>query len=463
MSIFDQFIGLNIAYPLANGELKRRLHLDGAASPLVMQDARDAVNALLPHYSNSHSNAHASAHISAQAMAWSQQQILRISGANTDYSFVMQGSGSTAVINNLARRLRPKRQQRSVVFVSAMEHHANDLPHRQQGYDIVHMPLEGDSRRMGAIDLKALRDLFENYKDQVNYVAFSAVSNVTGIINPVAEITAMAHEHGAYSLVDAAQMAAHCPLNTAESDIDFLVFSGHKVYCAGSPGILIAKRALLQEHPSDEVGGGIVSHVGYQDYDLLTEYPAREHAGTKNILGIYALAKVMCKLEKHGIRKIQQHGEKVWQYAFDQLSKIEDIVIYGSTEQARIGALSFNINGIDHGLAASILSDYYSIAIRNECFCAHPYVSAMLKEELWELDLSSIPDEQHEAYINRKRGMLRASFSLYNNCSDVDTLCAAIKAMQHNIDTYRREYEPQTDGSYSHKHFSLDWQDFVGE
>lgn len=455
-----EFIGTETSYPLANGKQQRRIHLDGAASPLVMRTASEAMAELWPHYSNSHSNSHASANICGQALEWAHQRITQISGADQRYCCVFMGSGSTSPINNLARRLRIGREQRDVVLVSAMEHHANDLPHRQH-YQVEHMPLAGESTKQGAIDLSSLRKLFEQYGKRINYVAFSAVSNVTGIVNPVKEIIAMAHEYGAYALVDAAQMAAHMPLNVADTNADFVVFSGHKVYCAGSPGVIIAKRDLLAAHPSDEVGGGIVSHVSYQDHEFVNNYPTREQAGTKNIIGAYALARVMEQLDSYGWQKIQQHGESIWQQAYTTLAQIDGITIYGDSNQPRIGALSFNINDIDHGLAAAVLSDYFGIALRNECFCAHPYVSAMLKQQLWELDLDNIPDDQHEAYINRKRGMLRASFSLYTTQQDILALHSAIVSLIENIDDYRQHYEALEDGSYRHKTFALDWQDFV--
>jgi len=462
MSIYNQFIGLNTSYPLADGNKRRRIHLDGAASPLVMESAYAARNALTPHYSNSHSHSHASAHISARAMDWARSSILDTCGAQaTNYALVTLGNGSTAVINNIARRLRSRQKEKPIVLVSSMEHHANDLPHRQQGYEVIHIPLVGNSAQTGEIDLHALESLLQQNTGKVNYVTISGVSNVTGIINPIAEITALAHKHGALCLLDAAQMAAHMALNISQLDVDFVAFSGHKVYCASSPGILIGKINLLRKYPSDEVGGGIVSHVSYLEADYVDDYPTREQAGTKDILGTYALATVMQELDTIGLDTVKTHGIELWQYAYQQLSTIDDITIYGQSELSRIGALSFNIKNIDHGLTASILNDYFGIAVRNECFCAHPYVSAMIKEELWELDLSDIPDEQQNAYINRKRGMVRASFSLYNNKKDIDELITALRKIIVNIDVYAQHYNALDDGSYRHKNFAIHWKDYI--
>lgn len=455
----NHFIGLNTEYKLADGTTKRRIHLDGAASPLVMQTAIDARDALLPHYSNSHSFSHASAHICGQAHTWAKQTILDVCGADERYSLVSLGNGTTAVMNNLARRLKPRSAEKPIVLVSAMEHHANDLPHREQsasvGARVIHIPLRGESARQGEIDLSALEALFKEHAGKVNYVSFSGVSNVTGIVNPVADIVALAHQYDALAILDAAQSAPHMSLNIAEYDIDFVAFSGHKVYCAGSPGILIAKSEYLAQYPSDEVGGGVVERVDYQSADYLKTYPEREQAGTKDILGLYSLAKVMAALRDYGFDKVSAHGAELWQYAADKLSTIQGLVIYGQSEQTRLGALSFNIDGIDHGLVASILSDYFGIAVRNECFCAHPYVSSMIKEALWELDLDEVAEDEQEALINRKRGMVRASFSLYNTREDVDVLYAALTAIVAKQASFTKEYNVTRSGAYLHKHFAV--------
>jgi len=104
------------------------------------------------------------------------------------------------------------------------------------------------------------------------------------------------------------------------------------------------------------------------------------------------------------------------------------------------------------------LNDYYAIAVRNECFCAHPYVSSLLKQELWELDLSDVPENSQEAFINRKRGMVRASLSLYNTRDDIQCLINALHDIEKNIDDYREHYTANDDGSYTHTSFSLQWQ-----
>ena len=140
------------------------------------------------------------------------------------------------------------------------------------------------------------------------------------------------------------------------------------------------------------------------------------------------------------------------------LGSVPNLTIYGDSLRVRTGAVAFNITGLDHGLLAAILNDYFAIAVRNECFCAHPYVSSLIKEELWELDLSDIPESEQEAFIETKRGMVRVSISLYNQPQDVSKLLRALHEIVDRLDFFASHYTAQSDGSYRHASFQLDWQ-----
>ena len=457
------FIGLDTNYPTADGQRLRRVHLDGAASPLAASTALKAINSVLPHYSNTHSYVHSSAQISTKALNRAHDIVLQYAGANSnDYAAVFTGAGTTSAINRIARGLSKARPNRKTVLVSSMEHHANDLPHRQFDNNVVHIPLEGDGPHAGAIDLTVFKELCEEHSETVNYVAISSISNVTGIKTPVKQVCEIAHQHGIFVLLDGAQSVAHGATNLSSLDVDFLVFSGHKLYTPMSPGVMIAKRAILKSLSEQDLGGGSVSHVSFHDQQLVDNESDKEESGTPNIVGAIALSSVLNELMSIGFDTIEAHDNGLLNYCLEELRSIEGITVYAKPSAERAGALAFNHQDIDHGLLAAILNDYFSIAVRNECFCAHPYVSSLLKQELWELDLTDIDEQHQEDFINRKRGMVRVSFSLYNTKADIDKLLSAIKQIWSNYGYYANNYSALADGSYQHTTFKLDWESELG-
>lgn len=459
MSSTLKFIGLNTPYPTADGNFVARLHMDGAASPLAAESGLTMVQRLLPHYSNTHSYVHSSAQISSKALAWAHKTVLEFLGADhQEYAAIFSGSGSTAAINRVARGLSAARPNRKVVLVSSMEHHANDLPHRQFDNQVIYLPLTGEGAHSGAVDLERLSQICAEHTDDVNYIAVSSVSNVTGVRNPIKEICEIAHQNDLLVLVDGAQSVAHGPSELSNLDVDFFVFSGHKTYTPMSPGVLVAKKSLLQGLKGQDLGGGSVASVSPFDYQFVDDPSEREESGTPNIIGAVALAAVLKELMDFGLDNIKQHDDRLMASLKSALSALPYITVYADHTLERTGALAFNIEGLDHGLAAAILNDYFAIALRNECFCAHPYVSSLLKEELWQLNLSRVQESEQEAFINRKRGMVRASISLYNTEADIQRLVTALKELSGNIEQYTNNYRANPDGSYFHTAFNLDWE-----
>jgi len=147
---------------------------------LASDRALKTIQRLLPHYSSTHSYVHNSARISTNAIEWAHQTVLEVLGAaSQDYTAIFTGSGTTAAVNRVARGLGAARPERKIVFVSSMEHHANDLPHRQFGNEVVYLPLTGEGSQLGIVDLDKFRALCEQYEGKVNYVAVSSVSNVS--------------------------------------------------------------------------------------------------------------------------------------------------------------------------------------------------------------------------------------------------------------------------------------------
>lgn len=456
------FPALATRYRLADGRITRRHYLDSAASTLAMGCARRVADELLPHYANTHSQAHFSARIVNQAYDWAHRQVLKWLQADpVRYTAFFAGSGCTASLNRLARTLAARRPQRRIVLASLMEHHANDLPHRKHAGHVIHLPLSGQTPALGAVDLVALEHLLEQHQGQVNYVAVSAASNVTGIVNPVYEIAALAHAYGAWIVVDASQSLAHAPLSinnvgTTERALDAVVFSGHKLYAPGSPGVAVVRRALLEGGEPDEVGGGMVDDVSLADYQLTTHFPDREEAGTPNILGAVQLGAVLNALQRVGTTTIHAEEQTRLRQLLAGLAAIPGLRIYGDPDldrTPRLGTVAFNLDGLEHGLVAAALNDYFNIAVRNGCFCAHPYVRELLKPELWALEID--PDAEGAAQrLKSWQGMVRASLGLYTTAEDIAALLAGLRDLQSRPDFYRAHYTADREGNFYHRTFT---------
>jgi selenocysteine lyase/cysteine desulfurase len=331
-----------------------------------------------------------------------------------------------------------------------MEHHSNELPWRKVG-KVVHVDINPD----GTVNSSDLYAKLQEYKGRVCLVAISGASNVTGYINPIHEYAAKTHEAGAQIAVDAAQLAPHRPIDikpkTDPQHVDYLAFSAHKMYAPYGIGVLVTDRSVFEHGDPDYVGGGTVDIV-----DLESAYwkdlPEREEAGTPDIVGVVALAKVVKLIEEVGFDAIIEHEAELTTYALEKLNAMPEVVIYGDKDpenaRNRLGVISLNVKGLDHALVSAILSYEGGIGVRNGCFCAHPYVKCLLgvtpeqakevEKHILARDRSTIP------------GTFRISFGLYNNKQEIDRFCDVLTSIikkkyrgKYIIDKERGEYFPE--------------------
>jgi len=458
------FIGLNTTYSTVNNKDIRRVYLDSTASTLMMKVAYKAMESFYDHYANTHSLLYFSAKISTREYQWAHDRVLSFLKADPeDYTCFFTGSGTTAGINRLARVFRDYRPERNKVLVSLMEHHSNDLPHRKHAEEVIHIPLDNFGREAGCINLEEIEKHLKRNESKINYVAVTGVSNVTGIINPIYDIAELAHSYGALIIVDGAQMVSHLPVTISghkdpNRNLDAFVFSGHKTYVPGSPGVVVCRKDILMSIEPEEVGGGMVDRVFVDRYEVTKKFPDREEAGTPNISGAIGLAAVLEVLDKAGMDIIHNEETDLINYTLTELKKIPEIHIYGETDIdlcPRAGSISFNVIGVDHGLTAAILNDYFNIAVRNECFCAHPYVKEMIIDDLLDFT-SELGENNFEEEVFLKSGMVRASVGLYNTQEDIDTLVSALKEIISNTDELCSHYKADSLGNYFHSSFNSD-------
>ncbi len=457
-------VGLETRYRLADGRESRRVYLDSTATTLKLAAVERVAQAFLPHYSNTHSLLHFGAKLSTESYHWAHEKVLEFVRADPkEFAAIFLGSGATAGFNRVARTLSRQFPERDVVITTMMEHHANDLPHRAHFGKVVHVGSKLDGWRTGCLDLDQLEKALQEHQGRVAYVTATGVSNVTGIVNPVERIAELAHQYDTLCMIDAAQMAAHIPMQMSfpdapEKEIDLLCFSGHKIYAPGSPGVLVTRRSLFDGVEPCEMGGGIVDHVFIDNYVMTQALPEREEAGTPDIVGAIELAASLEVLDRIGMKLLQEEEDLLIRQTIDALEAMPEVTVYGvicPNAVERVGCVTFNIEGIEHGLTAAILNDYHNIAVRNECFCAHPYVKDMITLDL-ERRLDDFDDDEIEAIAEQSKGMVRASFGLYSTAEDVERLVAGVRDIIARHSEYAPLYERLEDGDYRHLQFRFD-------
>ncbi|MFX0081911.1 MAG: aminotransferase class V-fold PLP-dependent enzyme [Candidatus Hodarchaeota archaeon] len=331
---------------------------------------------------------------------------------------------TTEAINIVARNLaiKPKKNKKSVIINTELEHHSNELPFRYiPNTNLMRISVDDD----GFINSNELEDLLRKYNQnaklktrKVELVSVSAASNVLGTRNDLKAISEIVHKYGAKMLIDAAQLVAHHKINISDIDIDYFTFSGHKIYAPFGTGVLVVKKRLIRYNPN--------------------EIMKIKLSGEENVVGIATLGKAILLLEKIGIEKIEDYENNLIEIAIDGLRKIEDVKIFGidvlnSYNISKRGSIiSFNLAKVPHNVAAKELAEYGGIGVRNGCFCAHILIQKILK-----IQKIRILGARMTSLIFPKRtamclpGTLRISIGIENKKSDVDYLIKTIKTMVH--------------------------------
>jgi selenocysteine lyase/cysteine desulfurase len=358
-------------------------------------------------------------------------------GADPETQTVIFLKNTTECVNKLANRAGLLADD--LVITTLMEHHSNDLPWRKH-CRVIHLDVIGEGRP----DLAQLRRLLKEHAGRVKFVAITGASNISGVCAPVHDIARWAHDAGARIFVDAAQLAPHRAITMLPDDdpghLDFVALSAHKMYAPFGTGALIGPKVFFDGGIPDAVGGGVVEIVTL-DHVEWNRPPHKEEAGTPNVVGGVALAAAIGTLSTIGMDAIAAHETALLAYAYDRLTKLRGIILYGPTDhfEDKVGVISFNVEGMHHALVAAILGIEGAIGVRNGCFCAHPYVKHLLgvtpdedrrfTEEVLHGDKSNMP------------GMVRASLGCYSNEADIDALVAMLERIVRGdiMGTYRQD------------------------
>ena len=310
--------------------------------------------------------------------------------------------GTTDSVNVVARALETKVHAGDEIVVTEMEHHSNLIPWQMlcERNDAVLKVVPFDDR--GELQVEVLESLLT---ERTRLVAVSYVSNVLGTVNPVRQVATVAHGHHIPVLVDAAQAVPRFGVDVADIDCDFLAFSGHKMYAETGIGVLYGKEKWLEELPPVQFGGGMISSVSLQR-TTFAEPPFKFESGTPNIGGAVSLAAAVEYMRACGINQIHDHERELLDYAAKAVSEMGGTTVYGRAAE-RIGALSFNLEGISAYDAAMIL-DKTGVAVRSGMHCAQPVMD-------------------HYGIT----GTIRASFAVYNTKSDIDALLSGLTRVRN--------------------------------
>ena len=398
-----------ILVPLQNGLMTPYINFDNAATTPPFISVMEEINNFSPYYSSVHRGVGYKSIISSDYYERVREIVLKLVAANTGDNIAIFVKNTTEAINKLSYALEDVIQD-GIVLTTEMEHHSNILPWRYK-YPIDYVEVDNKGR----LKLEHLEYLLKKYMGKVKLVAVSGASNVTGYINPVHNIAKISHKYGAKIFVDGAQLVPHYPINmTFPEPIDFLAFSGHKIYAPFGTGVLIGNRDVFMDKMPDEVGGGTIKLVTKKEV-IWGDLPYKEEAGTPNLFGVIALAKSLETLLEIGMEDIANYEKALAKYTLEKMKKIPNIILYSDYNvDEKVPIISFNIDGLYHGDVATILSTEGGIGVRNGCFCAQPYVHKLLG-----ISLKDIEELKRNKELPRP-GMVRISFGLYNNYEEID-------------------------------------------
>lgn len=381
--ILDQEVN---GYPL--------VYLDSAATSQKPQRVIDAIS----HYytydnSNVHRGVHTLGNRATEGYEGAREKVRRFLNAKSTEEIIFT-RGTTTALNLVAQSYGYANVEAGdEIVITYMEHHSNIIPWQQlakaKGATLKYIDLEED----GTISLDKVRETMTN---KTKIVSVMHVSNVLGTINPIQEITQIAHENGAVMVVDGAQAAPHLKVDVQALDCDFYAFSGHKMGAPTGIGVLYGKKAHLNNMEPVEFGGEMIDFVGLQE-STWKELPWKFEGGTPIIAGAIGLGAAIDFLEEIGLDNIERHEHDLAAYALERMKEVEGVTIYGpDNAEARAGVITFNLEEVHPHDLATVL-DMNGIAVRAGHHCAQPLMK-------W-LKVSATA---------------RASFYVYNTKEDVD-------------------------------------------
>ena len=374
------------------------IYLDNAAST---QKPKAVINAIKDYYENDHSNVHRGVHTlsvrATEAYENARGKVTEFLNSPNNHQIIFT-KGTTDSINLIATSITSLINENDEILITAMEHHSNIVPWQEL------------CKRTGAV-LKIIpinengEILIDDYKDMVSaktkLISVVHLSNTLGTINPIEDIIKIAKSHDVITVIDGAQAAGHLPIDVQQLDCDFYLFSGHKIFGPTGIGVLYGKEEILNRIDPYQYGGEMILKVTFEE-TTYNSLPHKFEAGTPNIAGAVGIGASIDFINSLDRDLCHEYEMSLHDYALNQLEQIDGIRIIGKSSH-KSAIISFVIDGM-HPHDIGTIINQKGIAVRTGHHCTMPL-----------MDFYEIP------------GTVRASFSIYNNHSEIDKLIDAIK------------------------------------
>ncbi len=388
-------------FPLLSREVHGRplVYLDNAATT---QKPRAVLEAMDRFYTTCNANVHRGIHtLSQEATALheaARERVRAFLNARSTAEIIFT-RGTTESLNLVASSFAEAfLHEGDEVILTVMEHHSDIVPWQlardRRGFTLRVVPMDDEGR----LDLEAYAALLN---ERTRLVCCCHVSNVLGTVNPVREMARMAHDAGAYFLVDGAQSVPHFPVDVQELDCDFLAFSAHKLYGPTGVGVLYGKEELLERMPPYQGGGEMIARVTFEK-TTFERLPFKFEAGTPDYVGTHGLAAAIDYVAGIGLDRIAGYEDQLTRHAMARMREIEGMRFFGTVE-GKTSVVSFNVGQI-HPMDLGTLLDHLGFAIRTGHHCAQPLMARCGVE-----------------------GMARVSFALYNTVEEIDRFVEALQ------------------------------------
>ena len=388
-------------FPLLSREVHGRplVYLDNAATTQKPRAVLEAMDCL---YTTCNANVHRGIHtLSQEATALheaARERVRAFLNARSTAEIIFT-RGTTESLNLVASSFAEAfLHEGDEVILTVMEHHSDIVPWQlardRRGFTLRVVPMDDEGR----LDLEAYAALLN---ERTRLVCCCHVSNVLGTVNPVREMARMAHDAGAYFLVDGAQSVPHFPVDVQELDCDFLAFSAHKLYGPTGVGVLYGKEELLERMPPYQGGGEMIARVTFEK-TTFERLPFKFEAGTPDYVGTHGLAAAIDYVAGIGLDRIAAYEDQLTRHAMARMREIEGMRFFGTVE-GKTSVVSFNVGQI-HPMDLGTLLDHLGFAIRTGHHCAQPLMARCGVE-----------------------GMARVSFALYNTVEEIDRFVEALQ------------------------------------